>query len=264
MSEQPLKSEGFHPVAEIFPLMQGDAYNQLVADISANGLREPIWLYQKKIIDGRNRFRACTAAMVEPTYREYDGKPEELVNFVLSLNLHRRHLSESQRAMVAAKIANLNHGDNQYTTKECSIEHSTPAVTVEAAATQLNVSPMSVRRAKKVKDHGAPELVAAVDRGDVSVSAAAVIAEHKPEVQRELVAAGPKAVVREAKRLEESTSDRKTDDRHGLRTARMSKVADLIAELVELSNRPHHRFPFIQIKQKVNELSETFSKSFGL
>jgi hypothetical protein len=93
----------FHEVAELFPLLEGPAFEDLKADIRANGLREPVWTYQGKIIDGRNRARACEALGIEPATREWDGQGS-LVAFVVSLNLHRRHLSSSQRAAVAAEM----------------------------------------------------------------------------------------------------------------------------------------------------------------
>jgi len=96
----------FHPVAELFPLMSDEEFAGLCADIEANGLRSEIWTYEGKIIDGRNRFNACTKAGVEPRYREWNGAGS-LVSFVVSLNLNRRHLSESQRAMVAQKMAQM-------------------------------------------------------------------------------------------------------------------------------------------------------------
>lgn len=91
----------FHDVANIFPLMTENEFTALVNDIKENGLREPIWLYDNKIIDGRNRYRACIEAKVEPVFRVYDGAESRLVDFVISLNLHRRHLSTGQKACFA-------------------------------------------------------------------------------------------------------------------------------------------------------------------
>jgi ParB family chromosome partitioning protein len=113
---------------------------------------------------------------------EYGGDETSLVAFVVSLNLHRRHLDESQRAMVAGKLANLKHGQRA----DASIDAS--AVTQRQAAELLNVSRPSVQLAREVLDHGAPELVAAVERGEVSVSAAAQASELPIEEQREVVA----------------------------------------------------------------------------
>jgi ParB-like chromosome segregation protein Spo0J len=93
----------FHEVSTIFPMMGEEDFTRLVSDIKANGLREPIWTYQGKIIDGRNRARACYAAGITPTYREWNGQGS-LVAFVVSLNLSRRHLSSSQKAMVALEV----------------------------------------------------------------------------------------------------------------------------------------------------------------
>ena len=94
----------FHEVANIFPMMQGEEFDALKADIDTNGLREPIWLHQDgRIIDGRNRYLACCDLGIEPQYRTWNGIGS-LVAFVVSLNLHRRHLTPMQRAGVAVDI----------------------------------------------------------------------------------------------------------------------------------------------------------------
>ena len=97
-------SKEFHEVANIFPLMQGAEFETLKADIASNGLLEAIWLHSDgRIIDGRNRYRACLAAGIEPVYRTWNGSGS-LVSFVVSLNLHRRHLTATQLAVVGVDI----------------------------------------------------------------------------------------------------------------------------------------------------------------
>jgi ParB-like chromosome segregation protein Spo0J len=63
----------FHPIANAFPLIEGDQFNELAADIQANGLREPIVLFSGQVLDGRNRYRACIAAGIDPQFEEYSG-----------------------------------------------------------------------------------------------------------------------------------------------------------------------------------------------
>src|SRR5215813_3069912 len=89
-----------HPLAEIFPPMSDEEIKSLIDDIKTNGLREPIILFEDKVLDGRNRHRACAELGIEPQTRKLDGKGDPL-DYVISKNLHRRHLSESQRGVVA-------------------------------------------------------------------------------------------------------------------------------------------------------------------
>src|SRR5712692_7718093 len=66
-----------HAVAELFPMLRGRAFEELAADIKKNGLREPILLdAEGRIVDGRNRYRACLAAGVEPRFVEWQGEGE--------------------------------------------------------------------------------------------------------------------------------------------------------------------------------------------
>jgi hypothetical protein len=85
-----------HPAAALFPLMDVDGaeFGELVGDIRVHGLVQPIVRFEGKILDGRNRYRACQHVGVEPRYVEWDG--ESPTAYVLSLNLHRRHLTDGQ------------------------------------------------------------------------------------------------------------------------------------------------------------------------
>lgn len=94
----------YHPVANLFPLMTGEAFESLKADIAQQGQLEAIWLHPDgSIIDGRNRHRACVELGIVPRFRTWDGSGS-LVAFVVSLNLHRRHLDAGQRAMIGLKV----------------------------------------------------------------------------------------------------------------------------------------------------------------
>jgi hypothetical protein len=83
----------FHPLANLFPLLDGVEFEELVADIKVHGLIEPIILLDDQILDGRNRARACTAAGVKPIYRPFTG--EDPGAFVISTNIRRRPLKNS-------------------------------------------------------------------------------------------------------------------------------------------------------------------------
>jgi len=155
----------FHPLADIFPLIEGYEFAGLVEDIRKNGLREPVVMFRDKVLDGRNRLRACEAAGVARRFETYTG--DDPISYVISLNLRRRHLDESQRAMVAAKLANLRDG------QRADLVEGLP---IGRASDLLSVGERSVSRAREVQEHGAPELVRAVEQGQVSVSAAADVA----------------------------------------------------------------------------------------
>lgn len=153
----------FHEAANIFPMMEGQGYKDLVSDIAVNGLQVPIVLHEEKILDGRNRYRACLELGLLPEFVYYEG--DNPFSYVVSLNLKRRHLDESQRAMVAAKLANMTQGTR---TDIRSID----TMSQPQAAELLNVSVPSVKRAKQVIEHGTPELIHAVEQGEIPVSRA--------------------------------------------------------------------------------------------
>jgi len=138
-----------HPAADAFPLLGGAEYATLRDDIAAHGLRMPVVLTPDgQLLDGRNRLRACEELGVDPATVVYEGEP---VAFVVSLNIARRHLNENQRGMVARKLANMRHGGDR-TSEESkrSIDLLLPEISITQAATMLNVSPSTVKRAMAV------------------------------------------------------------------------------------------------------------------
>jgi len=151
----------FHEVVNIFPLLTGNEFESLRDDIKTNGLLEPIVIHEGKILDGRNRYTACLGADVVPDYEDYDG--DDPLGFVLSKNLHRRHLNESQRMLVGSKIANI--------PKHIHKSDTQIYVSQSDAADMMNVSERGIQMVKKV-ERDAPDLIPAIESGEMTVNKA--------------------------------------------------------------------------------------------
>lgn len=93
-----------HPDCEIFPMMDRDEFASLCDDIAKRGLLWPIIIYQGQIVDGRNRQLACERLDIPPRYEEWDGRGGTLLEFIVSTNRERRHLTKAQSAALAAEL----------------------------------------------------------------------------------------------------------------------------------------------------------------
>lgn len=171
------KALGFHPIADMFPLLTGEEYENLKADIAANGLREPIWLHPDgHILDGRNRYRACRDLGLEPPTRLWNGKGSA-VAFVVSLNLHRRHLNTSQRATIALDVLPMLEEEAKTRRRATQNNYSAPDLEIipdqagnarEHAAALFQTNGRYVQDAKKIAD-AAPDLLHDVRAGTLSI-----------------------------------------------------------------------------------------------
>jgi hypothetical protein len=158
-----------HPLAELFPLMTGADFEALVDDIRANGQHHAVVTLDGKILDGRNRYRACMQIGIEPRLEQFGG-PGTPYAFVASVNLHRRHLNETQRAMIATRMARLYDGlrsDRVEPSQGAAI--TAPTLTQTEAANILKVSRGTVQSARVVLERGTPEEIAAADEGKLGL-----------------------------------------------------------------------------------------------
>jgi hypothetical protein len=154
----------FHPIADLFPFLEGPELEELAEDIKADGLRDKIVLYQDMILDGRNRHQACGLAGIEPEYEPYNGN--DPIKFVISKNLKRRHLTTSQRAEIASELTNMPQGYRSDLEPSANLQK----VSVQQAADLMQVGARSVATAKTITD---PDLKEAVKSGKKTVHAAA-------------------------------------------------------------------------------------------
>jgi len=149
-----------HPAAEVFPLMPKKDFTILTDSIKRNGQNKAIELLDGLIIDGRDRQRACEAAGVIPIYT--DIQTDDPIEYVLVCNEHRKHYTTRQRAAIAADLATLKVGNPN---RESIGSFDPIELSNEQAASKMNVSPASVKRAKKRKADD-PEAHEKVKRGE--------------------------------------------------------------------------------------------------
>lgn len=205
----------YHPIANLFPMMNDDEYAALVADIHQHGQRDPIWLLDGEILDGRNRYSACNDLGIRPITREYEGATDtaSLIAFVVSLNLHRRHLNSGQRATLALdieKVLAAEAKDRQGTRNDISqiFERSDPNAgkAAEQAAAIVGTNRQYVSDAKKIAA-AAPDLLEEVRSGAISLpEAKREIKEREKVAAREERAANPPPMLPDAIVIEHGNS----------------------------------------------------------
>lgn len=159
--------------------IQGDEFEQLKLSIQKIGVQEPVRLYDGQIIDGWNRYRACTELGVDcPAFDlEPDVDPRD---FAASTHM-RRNLSASERAILIVEIYEwMPAKTNQYTKEVGSAEPTT--FSNEDLAAKSGTSKSTIKRAKRALS-AAPEVVEAVKSGEISVERAAKVAGMSKDKQ---------------------------------------------------------------------------------
>jgi predicted DNA-binding protein (UPF0251 family) len=177
-----------HPYAELFPLDEGPPLWAMSDQMKEDGFDEryKIVLFQGKILDGRRRQLAAHRADVVPLYEEFDGDDESALRFVKRANLNRRHLSKTDAALIAAKIADLQKGRPEKNASQEAFSggdeegprfSEATGVSQAKAAEIMGVSRSSVQRARQVLQAG-EEVLKAVQKGEVTLKQAAEIAKQ--------------------------------------------------------------------------------------
>lgn len=186
-----MDSVQFHDAANIFPL-DDENIAGLSDDIRKNGQQQAIELIDGKILDGRRRYLACRMAGVTPQFRTVS--PADPIAYVLSLNLHRRHLTPSQLAMVGARAREVYDKQATLRQSEAGGDHRKKALPVnlpealkgdarDLAGKAVGVSGKSIDHATRVLTKGVPELAKAVEEGRMAISTAALLATEPEDVQ---------------------------------------------------------------------------------
>jgi ParB-like chromosome segregation protein Spo0J len=176
-----------HPAADAFPLMDDAALKGLVESIKAYGQWLPIVLLDGMVLDGRNRYLACLQAGVEPKFTDYAGPQDKdsVAGYVAIMNLDRRDLTPGGRALSARRLGAL-------------IRERKPRNQPALPGTEAD------HASDVVLGDGTPELIEAVERGDVPIELAVEVAKHEPEQQRRLIEKlrdAPKPTVKDSRHM---------------------------------------------------------------
>ena len=237
------KNYPIHPAAELLPPMTEQEFAGLKDDIQQHGQSENIVIWRGSLIDGRHRLRACLELNMKPAIKELSDDADP-VAYVISHNLHRRHLSTSQRGVIAAKLANLKAGMNQHSINKspanvssneevlqnCSTSTST---SLGDAAALLNVSKRTVSAASFVQDHGCQVLNDAIASGTISASLAERFcrAITDPKEQTRIAQRGPKAIMRELRKRDAMPPDPPEEQARKLRSIIQQHVDNAVRAL---------------------------------
>jgi ParB-like chromosome segregation protein Spo0J len=184
-----------HPIADVWPMMDEAKLHELADDIRKNGQLVPVWLYEEKILDGRNRWAACKIAGVEPKTKEYTG--DEPTAFAVSLNDRRRHMNKGALAAVAAELEPFFAADAKRRQRDSGgdkksaiarsvmekvpepIEKKPTPPARQEAAKSVGVNDRYVSDAKKVKAE-APEVFERLKAGKITMQDAKREVAKKP------------------------------------------------------------------------------------
>jgi len=163
--QNPLALE-LHPLCTLFPRLAGAEFEALKADIVAHGLREPIVVHAGFILDGGNRYRACVEAGVEPILKEFAAA--DPVAFVLSANLHRRHLTPGQQAVIVSNAQDWSHahtaGGDRKTDQSATLHLDSVADRAAQSGASVRTQKMADKLARQ-----SPELAKQVGHGEISL-----------------------------------------------------------------------------------------------
>ena len=228
-----------HKYAQYFPPLEGEEFDQLVADIKTHGLREPIVTFEGKILDGRNRYRACQRAGIEPRFQEFrDGGDTAALEYVVSMNLRRRDLTPTQKGTIgfdilpeftrlAAERMKAGGDRGLAVTAGKADRREAPGQKRTAAADAakaVGVAPRTIERVERVRKH-APELVPKMRTGEITAT------EAEEQVRARLA--------RQAvKRQQDKTDQKKRDDPREVKKhlEAIRAFADQLREAVKIAS----------------------------
>ena len=228
-----------HKLSAAFPRMPQDEFLKLIDDIKANGQQTPIVVFEGDVLDGWHRYQACESIGIECAKEPYLGDDPRA--YVKSQNLHRRHLTESQRAVAVAEV-------NEWRPNGVYQVGTGAHLTNSQMAEEAQVSPRTIKNAKTAITGGLGEKVKS---GEIAAKPAADLVRKDPEWARE-VAEGRREMPKPKRELPTVP----TPDLSAQLDAMHDKLMDMQAELIELRAASHDEQLRAQARDEIQGLRE--------
>jgi ParB-like chromosome segregation protein Spo0J len=183
----------FHPASNLFPLLEGEDFEKLKSDIQKNGCLEPVIILDEMILDGRNRWRACQELGIRPPIKEFST--DTPIKFILSMNLHRRHLTPSQKAHVGAEALPEFEAEAKKRQVEspsgkgkrldsAKLPEPIKGKATEKVAALVGVSPRYVQEAKAIKEQR-PDLAEKIKAKEMTIPQAKREMDPRPQKDKD-------------------------------------------------------------------------------
>lgn len=175
-----------HPLANLMPEMTEQEFKNLKTDIEKNGLHEPIVLYEGKILDGRHRYRTCKELGIEAEFEILDEPPENILAYVISLNINRRHLTDTQRAITAARMIPIYEKEARERQKQGKtlLPNGNKGRTSQKVAKLMNAKTRNVNRVRQVIKSNNSKLISKMESGQIPISLASKMVTHLDETEQ--------------------------------------------------------------------------------
>lgn len=203
----------------LIPPLQSDEYAQLEANILAEGCRDALVLWGDVLIDGHNRYAICRKHGI--TFNTVQApsisSTDDAILWIVNNQLGRRNIIDFVRGELALRAkpiieerARLRQKSSQIR-EGLTVAQNSAGPSIETRVVVAKAAGMShdtMRKIEKIREIAAPEVLAAVRAGAISINAAAKVAAMPADEQLAVSAAGPTAIKQAAsKAASKPTSD---------------------------------------------------------
>jgi len=201
--------------AYIDPL-SADEHEALERSILAEGCRDALVLWGDLLVDGHNRYGICQKHGVafETVQAKHFQNIDDVHLWMIDQHLGRRSVSDFQRGVLALRKREIIAARRAQAAEQTPVYSDAPPAeaaaddqamaTREALARVARLSSTQVKQIETIQQKATPEVVAAVKAGDISINAAAAVAQLPAEEQIAAAAAGKDELKQAAKRVRES------------------------------------------------------------